>query len=411
MLVFPRERQIVRVQVSVSASLLSEGKTAANGRIDRSAITVEMIRAQAKAILSPFYFDFEYLEWTSAYQVGQRIAPTFSKGNRVFLAGDAGHTNSPKVGLGMNMALQDSFNLGWKVALVASGVAHPSILDTYNIERYPLAQMLLEFDRDWSRIFLEGESPPPEALVPAIDSVMDRFEEFADGREAYYSPSSVVWTPKDQNRSTRVRGLIPGERLRPVKLRNQAEGRTRWTTNVFRSNGYFRVVILAGDLRHEAQRQRVHKLSRLLAGQGETEPSKPFLRRYASLPGHSDSPIELITIHSAPWMEIEFFDFPEPLISMDTAMGWSYDAVWCDDACVWDPSCDGKAYEKWGVDRTHGALLIVRPDQYVGWMGELEDVSTMTRYFDGVLMKSSMSEQVETAGLADTFGHVAHRLS
>lgn len=47
-------------------------------------------------------------------------------------------------------------------------------------------------------------------------------------------------------------------------------------------------------------------------------------------------------------------------------MGWDYGKIWCDDACIWDKDCDGKAYEKWQVDRG-GAMVVVRPDQYIGW--------------------------------------------
>lgn len=78
----------------------------------------------------------------------------------MFLAGDAAHTHSPKVGLGMNISMQDGFNIGWKIGLVAAGTVHPSILDTYNPERHRLAEMLLEFDRHWSKSFTDGKLFP-----------------------------------------------------------------------------------------------------------------------------------------------------------------------------------------------------------------------------------------------------------
>ncbi|KAJ5676916.1 uncharacterized protein N7477_002549 [Penicillium maclennaniae] len=73
-------------------------------------------------------------------------------------------------------------------------------------------------------------------------------------------------------------------------------------------------------------------------------------------------------------------------------MGWEYDKIWCDDACVWDRDCDGHGYEKWGVDRMNGLMLIARPDQYIGWVGELEDVEEMTRYLDGALIRAKHKE-------------------
>jgi phenol 2-monooxygenase len=86
---------------------------------------------------------------------------------------------------------------------------------------------------------------------------------------------------------------------------------------------------------------------------------------------------------------VEFFDFPESLRPFDPLMGWAYDKIWCDDPVVWDKECDGKAYERWGVDRVRGAMFILRPDQYVGWVGELEDVEGVTRYLDGFLTQNA----------------------
>jgi len=62
---------------------------------------------------------------------------------RVFIAGDAAHCHSPTGGQGLNSSIQDSFNLGWKLALVYKGFAPPTLLDTYAEERLPIiAEML-----------------------------------------------------------------------------------------------------------------------------------------------------------------------------------------------------------------------------------------------------------------------------
>ncbi|KAF9568778.1 monooxygenase [Agrocybe pediades] len=76
------------------------------------------------------------------YTVNVRMADTFKKG-RVFLTGDAGHIHSPAGGQGLNSGVQDSFNLGWKLALVIKGLAGESLLETYSEERIPvIAEML-----------------------------------------------------------------------------------------------------------------------------------------------------------------------------------------------------------------------------------------------------------------------------
>ena len=57
----------------------------------------------------------------------------------MLLAGDAAHACSPAEGHGMNTGLQDAFNLGWKLALVTQGVSGKSLLDSYEVERRPVA--------------------------------------------------------------------------------------------------------------------------------------------------------------------------------------------------------------------------------------------------------------------------------
>lgn len=386
-LVIPRERQLVRLYVPVQVV-----DTATNGsaRFDRSSITPDMIKERVQAILTPYTFDFQVCDWWTVYQIGQRIAPTFTKGDRIFLAGDAVHTHSPKVGLGMNMSMQDGFNIGWKVALVAAGVANPSILSTYDAERHRLAEMLLDFDRHWSGIFTEGK--PAEGGPGKTESmikIVELFEDFADGLKAFYGASPLVWKPASGEGLVEARYLIPGERFLPVKLRKQADGNTLWTTRILESNGRFKIVILAGDVRNEMQKQRVDMLGRFLSGQLPEKESP--LHRYTSIPGQFGSPLDVVTIHSAPWQETEFFEFPEILRPWDPVVGWNYDKIWCDDACIWDRDCDGKGYEKWGANRMRGAMFVIRPDQFIGWAGELENVEEMTEYLDGILIKRSAS--------------------
>ena len=62
----------------------------------------------------------------------------------MFCAGDAVHRHPPTNGLGSNTSIQDSYNLAWKLAMVVAGTAAPSLLDTYNVERAPVARQIVE---------------------------------------------------------------------------------------------------------------------------------------------------------------------------------------------------------------------------------------------------------------------------
>src|SRR5215472_6754210 len=83
------------------------------------------------------------MRWESVFRVWRRLSSTYRSG-RVLLAGDAAHTHSPAGGMGMNVCMQDAFNLGWKLALAAHGGAAPALLDTYQRERVPIARQVID---------------------------------------------------------------------------------------------------------------------------------------------------------------------------------------------------------------------------------------------------------------------------
>ena len=81
--------------------------------------------------------------WATKWRVLKRLTASYRRGS-VFLAGDSAHCHSPSGGSGMNVCMQDSFNLAWKIAMVERGEARPSVLDSYEPERRPVAQQLIE---------------------------------------------------------------------------------------------------------------------------------------------------------------------------------------------------------------------------------------------------------------------------
>jgi len=82
-------------------------------------------------------------EWTTIFRISRRKTDNF-RVNNIFLAGDSAHVNSPAGGQGMNVSMQDAFNLAWKLALVVKRQANPSILDSYGLERLPVAKQMHE---------------------------------------------------------------------------------------------------------------------------------------------------------------------------------------------------------------------------------------------------------------------------
>ncbi len=80
--------------------------------------------------------------WLSWFHIHYRVTPHYRHG-RTFLAGDAAHIHSPIGSQGMNTGIQDAYNLGWKLALVSSGIAPETLLDSYEAERRAIAKDVL----------------------------------------------------------------------------------------------------------------------------------------------------------------------------------------------------------------------------------------------------------------------------
>lgn len=102
----------------------------------------EVIRDLAVRLVGTDDFEMRVISkapWTINY----RYATTISNG-RVFCAGDAIHRHPPTNGLGSNTSIQDSYNLGWKLAYVVKGLAGPALLDTYDAERAPVAKQIVD---------------------------------------------------------------------------------------------------------------------------------------------------------------------------------------------------------------------------------------------------------------------------
>jgi hypothetical protein len=124
----------------------------------------------------PVPLTFGHIAWKARFRLHHRGVSRYRAG-RLFVAGDAAHIHSPAGGQGMNTGIQDAINLGWKLALVAEGHAPPSLLDSYDEERRPVGQRLLQFT---DRLFSMATSSNPlviwarNRLVPVFAPLMLR---------------------------------------------------------------------------------------------------------------------------------------------------------------------------------------------------------------------------------------------
>ena len=90
---------------------------------------------------------------STMWRIWKRQTDSYRKG-RIFVAGDAAHIHSPSGGQGMNACMQDTFNLGWKLAMVIKGLVKEVYLDTYEAERMPVAEQVIEGTNDMHQIIM-----------------------------------------------------------------------------------------------------------------------------------------------------------------------------------------------------------------------------------------------------------------
>jgi 2-polyprenyl-6-methoxyphenol hydroxylase-like FAD-dependent oxidoreductase len=108
--------------------------------------------------------------WLSRFGDATRLAERYRVG-RVLLAGDAAHVHPPLGGQGLNVGVQDAFNLGWKLAAQVQGWAPETLLDTYEAERHPVAEDVLDNTR--AQMELTSTEPGPQAVRRLLTELMD----------------------------------------------------------------------------------------------------------------------------------------------------------------------------------------------------------------------------------------------
>ena len=166
---------------------------------------------------------------------------------RVFIAGDACHTHSPKAGQGMNVSMQDGFNLGWKLAVGPARAGSPEILHTYSAERQAVAQELIDFDREWAKMFSappkDPSDPDSEGVDPAeFQTYFVRQVRFTAGTETRYRPSMISGEPTYQHLAE---GLPIGMRFHSAPVIRLADAKPMHLGHIVKADGRWRLFAFA----------------------------------------------------------------------------------------------------------------------------------------------------------------------
>ncbi|GGU49369.1 FAD-dependent oxidoreductase [Streptomyces lavendofoliae] len=134
-----------------------------------TAPTLDEFRRQLRAFAGTD-FGIHSPRWLSRFGDATRLAERYRAG-RVLLAGDAAHIHPPTGGQGLNLGIQDAFNLGWKLAAEVNGWAPEGLLDSYHTERHPVAADVLDNTR--AQMLLLDPEPGPRSVRRLLTELMD----------------------------------------------------------------------------------------------------------------------------------------------------------------------------------------------------------------------------------------------
>ena len=283
----------------------------------------------------------------------------------VFIVGDAAHTHSPKGGQGMNISIQDSYNLIWKLGAVIANGAEPSILETYETERRPVAKQLMDLDSRLVQAYEEEENDNSSGIY----EVHEQYAGFMAGVDVTYPHSILVNRGGKDGATDLARNLRLGMRLSSVLVVYQCDGVPIHLAQHLTSDGSWRLLVFPGDLR---QPERMKGLVRF----ADTFSRASHLMNLQQIrtPKSRSPVIELLLIQSSPRSAVDLLDLPELFHPFDDVMGWDYWRVFADDR--------DQAYTGYGIDKGGpGCLVLCRPDQHIAWIGSMEDTSGCNNYF------------------------------
>jgi len=183
--------------------------------------------------------------WTAVFRIHRREAEQFRR-DRVFLLGDAAHIHSPVGGQGMNMGVQDAFNLAWKLSLVIRNVSDPKLLDSYETERKPIDEAVIrQTDRATRLVSLHGTftrfiRDHMMALLIRLPGFEERLGEGISGIAINYRRSAIV----EDHRSATA-GPAAGDRAPDAPLVATKGGASRRLYQLFAEHRH--VLLLLGD--------------------------------------------------------------------------------------------------------------------------------------------------------------------
>ena len=366
----------------------------------REQTTSEDIIAAAQRVFAPHSLEVRDVAWWSVYEVGQRVTDGFDdvpdelagqRDPRVFIAGDACHTHSAKAGQGMNVSMQDTFNLGWKMAAVLQGRSPAALLATYSQERHTIAEELIEFDRNWSTMIGSKAADPddPDGGGVSAQDVERQFTaggRFTAGLSTQYRPSLLTGTDEHQQLAT---GFGVGTRFHSAPVIRVSDAKPVQLGHVHQADGRWRLYAFA-DADGLAPGSGLDRLVRFLAEDADSP-----VRRFTPAGADLDSVFDLRVVLQQDHRQVDLGGLPQFVQPRVGRLGLKdYEKVFSAEQTngrllgqIPGLQADQDLYDLRGVDRERGALVVVRPDQYIAQVLPLDAHAPLAEFFAGFMVE------------------------
>ena len=391
LLVIPREGGYL-VRLYVEMDKLNEDE-----RVSNRNITVDHLIAAAQRILHPYTLEVKEVAWWSVYEIGQRICDKYdevaaqdvdSRLPHVFIAGDACHTHSPKAGQGMNFSMQDTFNLGWKLASVLREQCAPELLHSYSAERQVVAQDLIDFDREWAKMFSDrpkegGSSKTEGSESEGVDpkefqKYFEQHGRFTAGMGTHYRPSVITGEATHQHLAE---GFVIGTRFHSAPVVRVTDARPVHLGHAGKADGRWRLYAFAGTNLHAKGTTSPDSGIRALCEFLSESPDSP-VRKFTPTGEDIDAVFDVRAIYQQGHRELDFETMPSLLKPRKGRYGLiDYEKIFCPDL-----KNGQDIFELRGINREKGCLVVVRPDQYIAHVLPLDGHQALAEFFAGFML-------------------------
>jgi phenol 2-monooxygenase len=337
------------------------------------------------------------IPWWSVYEIGQRLTDKFddvpeeeiaTRLPSVFIAGDACHTHSPKAGQGMNVSMQDAFNLGWKLASVLRKRCRSSLLHTYSAERRAIAKELIDFDREWAALLASTHGEGSGTDPAKTQSYFVRSGHYTAGTATHYAPSILTGESVYQHLAD---GFVVGKRFHSAPVIRLADAKPVHLGHVLRADGRFRILAFAEAGNPAASSSAIRQLCEFLA-EGQESPIRKYRRRDEDI----DAVIDVRAVFQQAHRELAIEAMPSLLLPRKGRYGLhDYEKMFCADV-----KSTNDIFAMRGIDREAGCMVVVRPDQYVAHVLPLDGYKQLASFFDGFMLPQSGQDARRTAETA-----------